>query len=63
MYEDMKLKVENVVDRGQISAEYIANENDRKAFDKWSEGFTRHDHPTVIQVVFQIPNFLYILFQ
>ncbi|KVH91788.1 Cellulose synthase, partial [Cynara cardunculus var. scolymus] len=71
MYEKMKLKVENVVERGQISAEYIANEDERKAFDKWSEGFTRHDHPTIIQVLLEsgqeneieghpMPNLIYV---
>ncbi|KAI3691875.1 hypothetical protein L6452_31677 [Arctium lappa] len=48
MYENMKLKVENVVERGQISVEYIVNEDERKVLDKWSQGFTCHDHPTVL---------------
>lgn len=71
MYDNMKLKVENVVERGQISAEYIADEDQRKVFDKWSQGFTRHDHPTVIQVLLEsgqesdieghpMPNLIYV---
>lgn len=55
MYEKMKMKVESVVDRGSLCAEYITNDEERKAFDKWDKGFTRHHHPTVIQVVFRAP--------
>lgn len=57
MYEKMKIKVEIVVERGSISAEYVANEEERKAFDKWDTGFTRHNHPSVIQVIFHISLF------
>lgn len=71
MYENMKLKVENVVERGQISTDYIVNEDERKVFDKWSQGFTCHHHPTVIQVLLEsgeecdikghpMPNLIYV---
>ncbi|XP_071740837.1 cellulose synthase-like protein G3 [Rutidosis leptorrhynchoides] len=71
MYEKMKIKVESVVDRGSISAEYITNEDERIAFDKWDKTFTRHDHPAVIQVLLEsgqekdinghpMPNLIYV---
>ena len=50
MYHDMKMKVENVVERGNVGDEYINGEQERKVFNKWTDGFTRQDHPTVIQV-------------
>ena len=47
----MKARVENVVERGKVGDEYITNQQQREAFNKWnSQGFTRQDHPTVIQV-------------
>ncbi|CAL5360253.1 unnamed protein product [Camellia sinensis] len=50
MYESMKARVENVVERGKVGDEYIASHQQREAFNKWnSQGFTRQDHPTVIQ--------------
>ncbi|OMP02895.1 Cellulose synthase [Corchorus olitorius] len=51
MYENMKVKVENAVERGEISEEYITNDEERKAFSKWTDGFTSIDHPAVIQVI------------
>ncbi|KAJ4954092.1 hypothetical protein NE237_030924 [Protea cynaroides] len=51
MYETMKAKVETAMDRGHVPEEFIANVAEREAFDKWTTGFTRHDHPTVIQVL------------
>ena len=46
----MKGRVENVVERGKVEDEYITCEEERETFNKWTEGFTRQDHPTVIQV-------------
>lgn len=71
LYEKMKIKVESVVDKGSISTQYIANEDERKAFDKWEHGFTRHDHPAIIQVLLEsgqekdikghlMPNLIYV---
>ena len=51
MYTSMKGRVENVVERGKVGDEYITCEEEREAFNKWTEGFTRQDHPTVIQVI------------
>lgn len=52
MYEKMRIKVESVVERGNINPEYITNEEEQIAFNKWSKGFSRHEHPAVIQVGF-----------
>ncbi|CAL5442744.1 unnamed protein product [Camellia sinensis] len=72
MYESMKARVENVVERGKVGAEYITNQQQREAFNKWTfQGFTRRDHPTVIQVLLEIgrdkditgesmPNLIYV---
>ncbi|XP_038726100.1 cellulose synthase-like protein G3 [Tripterygium wilfordii] len=53
MFESMKSKVENVVERGAVSDEYITTDEERLIFDKWTDGFTRHDHPAVIQVLLE----------
>ncbi|KAL5718937.1 hypothetical protein ACHQM5_011788 [Ranunculus cassubicifolius] len=51
MYETMKSKVESVLNRGGVSDEHITNELESKAFKKWTTGFTRQEHPTVIQIL------------
>lgn len=51
MYESMKVKVEHVVESGKVSDENITGDREREAFSKWTDNFTRHDHPTVIQVI------------
>lgn len=45
MYEDMQVKVEHVIDKGEVSDEYIADDQQRQAFKKWTKSFTRMDHP------------------
>ncbi|TYI11605.1 hypothetical protein ES332_A09G218400v1 [Gossypium tomentosum] len=50
MYEDMKVKVEHVIDKGEVTDEYITDHQQRQAFNKWTKSFTRMDHPTVIQL-------------
>lgn len=70
MYETMMMRVEKVVERGKVIIS-DANEQERKAFDKWSKGFTRQNHPTVIQVLLEsgkhedisgnsMPNLIYV---
>ena len=49
MYDSMKIRVENVVERGKVGDEYITRE-ESKAFLKWTHGSTRQSHPTIIQV-------------
>ncbi|XAR55158.1 Cellulose synthase (UDP-forming) [Bertholletia excelsa] len=51
MYKSMKMRVENVVERSKVWDEYITSEEEREAFGKWTPGFTRQDHPAVIQVL------------
>ncbi|KAL5552418.1 hypothetical protein UlMin_002594 [Ulmus minor] len=51
LYESMKARVKNVVERGKVDDQYITDEQYHQAFSKWTDGFTRQDHPTVIQVV------------
>ncbi|KAJ9148095.1 hypothetical protein P3X46_030189 [Hevea brasiliensis] len=50
MYECMKGRVENVVERGKVEDEYITSDKEREVFSKWTDKFTRQNHPTVIQV-------------
>ncbi|XWS38200.1 hypothetical protein CRYUN_Cryun19dG0110200 [Craigia yunnanensis] len=71
MYENMKVKIEHIVDKGEVSDEYITDDQQRQAFNKWTKGFTRIDHPTVIQVILDksqdkdvsghfLPNLIYV---
>ncbi|KAF6146047.1 hypothetical protein GIB67_033406, partial [Kingdonia uniflora] len=71
MYDDMKEKIKSVIEEGHIGDEYIWSEHECEAFEKWSPGFTRHDHPTIIQVLLEsckdkdirghgMPNLVYI---
>ncbi|KAL6280622.1 hypothetical protein ACE6H2_017503 [Prunus campanulata] len=50
MYQGMKVMVNNVIERGKVGDEYITGERERLAFRKWTDGFTRQDHPTIIQL-------------
>ncbi|XP_027119792.2 cellulose synthase-like protein G3 [Coffea arabica] len=70
MYEQMKKRIENVIDSGKVS-EYITSEEEPEAFSKWNKEFTRQDHPAVIQVLlesckdkdvtgFPMPNLIYV---
>ncbi|XP_022721717.1 cellulose synthase-like protein G3 isoform X2 [Durio zibethinus] len=71
IYENMKVRVGNVVNRGEVSEIYITNDQEREAFDKWRGAFTPQDHPTVIQVLLDnstdkditghcLPNLIYV---
>ncbi|XP_075671691.1 cellulose synthase-like protein G3 isoform X1 [Castanea sativa] len=51
MYESMKIKVDNVLERGKVDDDYIIGEKERPAFTKWTNEFTRQDHSPVIQVL------------
>ncbi|KAF8087198.1 hypothetical protein N665_0595s0011 [Sinapis alba] len=51
MYEDMKSRVEHVVDSGKVETEYITCDQFRGVFDLWTHKFTRQEHPTIIQVL------------
>ncbi|TXG50720.1 hypothetical protein EZV62_023244 [Acer yangbiense] len=71
MYESLKVRVGQVVETGKVSDEYITSDQEREAFDKWTDRFTRQDHPTVIQVLLEsskdkditgnyLPNLVYV---
>ncbi|KAL8266671.1 hypothetical protein R6Q59_004015 [Mikania micrantha] len=51
MYEDMKMRIQCVMDQGTISLDQIKDDRKIKAFRKWTTGFTRQQHPTVIEVL------------
>lgn len=59
MYERMKVKVEHVVESGKVGDENITGDREREAFSKWTDDFTRHEHPTVIQVINLYSNLTY----
>ncbi|XP_050227417.1 cellulose synthase-like protein G3 isoform X2 [Mercurialis annua] len=50
LYESMKMRVEHVVERGEVGDEYINCGIERQALNQWTHKFTRQDHPTIIQV-------------
>lgn len=51
MYENMKRRIEEVIEKGKVDEDYINNEEELQAFTKyWTFGFTRHNHPSIIQV-------------
>ncbi|KAJ0048492.1 hypothetical protein Pint_14894 [Pistacia integerrima] len=71
LYESMKSRVEHVVETGNVSDKYVNGDEEREAFSKWNDGFTRQDHPTVIQVFLEnikdtditghlLPNLIYV---
>ncbi|KAK8618080.1 hypothetical protein V6N13_115955 [Hibiscus sabdariffa] len=71
MYENMKARVENVLNKGEVSENYINNDEEREVFSKWKAGFTSQDHPAVIQVLLDnnhnkditghfLPNLIYV---
>ncbi|KAI3505310.1 hypothetical protein L1887_27375 [Cichorium endivia] len=72
MYESMKRKVENVVERGEVCPEYITTEPQCQTFNKYrTPGFTRSHHPSIIQVLIEgakendyggqsMPNLVYV---
>ncbi|XP_031400686.1 cellulose synthase-like protein G3 isoform X3 [Punica granatum] len=51
MYEGMKVKIENVVAKGEVGEEFIAGDKERQALSQWTDTFTRQSHPPVIQVL------------
>ncbi|GAB2298194.1 hypothetical protein Dimus_032266 [Dionaea muscipula] len=51
MYENMRIKIENVLGKGKVDEEYLGSVDQRQAINKWSHDFTGQDHPTLIQVL------------
>ncbi|CAI9093444.1 OLC1v1028946C1 [Oldenlandia corymbosa var. corymbosa] len=72
MYENMKEKIENVVETGNVTDEDLSSEEELEAFSKWKRGiFTPQQHPSVIQVLLEsdkdkdtagnpMPNLIYV---
>ncbi|GER57592.1 cellulose synthase-like protein [Striga asiatica] len=72
MYASMKMKVENVMDRGKVSEEYITSDDERRFLEQyWAQDFTRQNHPSVIKVLLDskkdrdiggepMPNLIYV---
>ncbi|CAI0441705.1 unnamed protein product [Linum tenue] len=56
MYESMKHKVEHVVEAGKVDDQFIDGPKEQEAFGKWSDKFTKHNHPTFIQVLLDSKN-------
>ena len=49
MYEDVKDRVEHVVNIGKVDQDQF-----REVFDLWDHKFTPQDHPSIIKVKFNI---------
>lgn len=51
LYENMKIRVENVVDKGSVNgSDYnITDEHEVGVFNKWTDRFISQDHPSIIQ--------------
>ncbi|CAN4096327.1 unnamed protein product [Withania somnifera] len=71
LYEDMKMRIENVAERDEVLEECITDPQQLEAFSKWTKGFTPNDHPAIIQVLldsvkdkdtkgYSIPNLIYV---
>lgn len=71
LYESMKVRVENTVERGKPLEGHIEDEEMHKAFAKWTPNFTRQNHPPIIQVLLasakdvdvtggMMPNLIYV---
>ncbi|KAF8033395.1 hypothetical protein BT93_D2106 [Corymbia citriodora subsp. variegata] len=51
MFESMKVRVEHVVEREKVGEEYIIGDRERQALGKWTDEFTRQNHPAIIEVL------------
>ncbi|WCJ40586.1 cellulose synthase like G3 [Euphorbia peplus] len=71
MYESMKGRIENAVEKGRVGEEYITNDKEHQVFSKWTHKFTRQNHPSLIQVLLDnkkdkdvtghnLPNLVYV---
>ncbi|KAJ9706222.1 hypothetical protein PVL29_001661 [Vitis rotundifolia] len=70
-YEVMKQRIETTMEQGKVGYECVTSEEEREALSKWTDKFTRQDHPTVIQVLLEsgqdkdrsgrmMPNLIYV---
>lgn len=72
LYEKMKAKVETVIMNGRVEEHHLCSEREHDGFQKWKNGsFTRHEHPSVVQVLLEssrdkditnqpLPNLIYV---
>ncbi|MQL99282.1 hypothetical protein Taro_032002 [Colocasia esculenta] len=71
MYQRMKGRIEGVLEKGSIDAEYVVSEEEVEIFKKWETGFSRQEHPSIIQVLLEsskdvdisghpLPNLIYV---
>ncbi|KAG6600505.1 Cellulose synthase-like protein G3, partial [Cucurbita argyrosperma subsp. sororia] len=66
MYEKMKMRVENALEKGKVEDEFIDGEEERMGLDKWTKSFTPRNHPPIIQVLSEssknkdMPNLIYV---
>ncbi|GAV68671.1 Cellulose_synt domain-containing protein [Cephalotus follicularis] len=71
LYDAMEERVKHVVEMGRVDDAYINSKGEQEAFHKWVDGFSRQDHPTVIQVLLDnsedkditgdlMPNLIYV---
>ncbi|GAV91794.1 Cellulose_synt domain-containing protein [Cephalotus follicularis] len=71
LYDAMEETVKHVVEMGRVDDAYINSKGEQEAFHKWVDGFSRQDHPTVIQVLLNnskdkditgelMPNLIYV---
>ncbi|CAN6456151.1 unnamed protein product [Victoria cruziana] len=51
LYDEMKQRVESAVERGDVNEDQVIDQEDVTAFKKWTPGFSRRNHPTVIEVL------------
>ncbi|KAL6280626.1 hypothetical protein ACE6H2_017507 [Prunus campanulata] len=47
IYQGLKVRVNNVIERGKVGHEHITGEGESQAFRKWTDEFTRQDHPGI----------------
>lgn len=50
------MRIENAVEKGKVSEEYITSEQECQVFSKWTQEFTRQEHPPLIQVLLEMEN-------
>ncbi|XP_065858990.1 cellulose synthase-like protein G3 [Euphorbia lathyris] len=49
----MKIRVENITEKGKVDDEDLTSDEQRQIFKQWTPNFTRQNHPSVIQVVLE----------
>ncbi|KAG6577128.1 Cellulose synthase-like protein G3, partial [Cucurbita argyrosperma subsp. sororia] len=71
MYAKMKIRIENILEKGKVGEEFINGEEERMILGKWTNSFTPRHHPTIIHVLLEsskntditgesLPNLIYV---